>query len=414
MAAGNSSVQVKVTKFGDRKFLMMYYDDPLTGRRISRSTKETTRKAAERVAAKWEAELQEGRYKPKSNVTWEEFKDEFLNEHLQGAPATTFRAYATAFHAVERHLKINKLAELDQHRLAALAARWRDKDGLSAATVGTYLGHLRSALRWAYKKGMLHAAPIIEMPRGASGKAKGRPITLEEFERMLSKVEAALATPRMIHNTKVEPKLKGEDAARHAEQLARQARDDAPAWTRLLWGLWLSGLRLNEALELTWDDDAKPRVDLSGKYPMLYIPADQQKGTRDTVTAIVPDFYELLAQTPPDERTGLVFPVKAKGKRLHPTTVSRVISTIGELAGVVVNKAAGKFASAHDLRRSFGTRWSAKPGMTTASLMELMRHRNINTTMKYYVGQNAEAMAASLWQVKPAASAGEAVETPRK
>jgi len=34
---------------------------------------------------------------------------------------------------------------------------------------------------------------------------------------------------------------------------------------------------------------------------------------------------------------------------------SRMISRIGELAKVVVNKQEEKFASAHDLRRSFGT-----------------------------------------------------------
>src|SRR6478672_55127 len=104
MAASHSNeLKVLVTKFADRKFLLMYYDDPITGRRISRSTKETTRKAAEKVAAKWEAELQEGRYKPKSNVTWQEFREAFLSEHLKDSPENTFKAYLTAFNALERH-----------------------------------------------------------------------------------------------------------------------------------------------------------------------------------------------------------------------------------------------------------------------------------------------------------------------
>jgi integrase len=33
-----------------------------------------------------------------------------------------------------------------------------------------------------------------------------------------------------------------------------------------------------------------------------------------------------------------------------------------------------------------------------AVLKELMRHSSIDTTMKYYVGQNAEATADELWQ----------------
>jgi integrase len=32
-----------------------------------------------------------------------------------------------------------------------------------------------------------------------------------------------------------------------------------------------------------------------------------------------------------------------------------------------------------------------------ATLQTLMRHADINTTMKYYVGQNTDAMAASIW-----------------
>jgi len=46
-----------------------------------------------------------------------------------------------------------------------------------------------------------------------------------------------------------------------------------------------------------------------------------------------------------------------------------------------------KFASAHDLRRAFGQRWAIRIMPTV--LRELMRHADISTTMKYYVGQNA-------------------------
>ncbi len=58
----------------------------------------------------------------------------------------------------------------------------------------------------------------------------------------------------------------------------------------------------------------------------------------------------------------------------------------------------GKYASAHDLRRSFGYRWS-RSGITIAELKELMRHSNIETTLTYYVGQNAANTASRLWQV---------------
>ena len=54
-----------------------------------------------------------------------------------------------------------------------------------------------------------------------------------------------------------------------------------------------------------------------------------------------------------------------------------------------------KFASAHDLRRAFGERWATR--VMPQVLRELMRHENINTTMKYYVGRNAQRTAEALW-----------------
>lgn len=76
----------------------------------------------------------------------------------------------------------------------------------------------------------------------------------------------------------------------------------------------------------------------------------------------------------------------ARLKPLDLKTLPRVIDLIrdiGKAAGVVVNDS-GKFASAHDLRRAFGTRWAQK--VMPPTLMILMRHEDINTTLRYYVG----------------------------
>ena len=40
-------------------------------------------------------------------------------------------------------------------------------------------------------------------------------------------------------------------------------------------------------------------------------------------------------------------------------------------------------------------------------LRELMRHESLETTMRYYVGQNAEATADELWRVVEAAEASQ-------
>ncbi|MCY2987731.1 MAG: site-specific integrase [Planctomycetota bacterium] len=81
---------------------------------------------------------------------------------------------------------------------------------------------------------------------------------------------------------------------------------------------------------------------------------------------------------------------------LLPDAVSHLVSDIGEKAGVVIDKAAGTFATAHDLRRAFGTRWASK--VKPPVLQRLMRHKDIATTMKYYVALDADDIADELWE----------------
>ena len=114
---------------------------------------------------------------------------------------------------------------------------------------------------------------------------------------------------------------------------------------------------------------------------------------------ITPDFAKFLLATPKDERHGRFFNLKGlySGKPISPKRVSRIVSSIGEKTGVVVNKAAEKYASAHDLRRAFGTRWATK--VKPATLKMLMRHQTIETTMKDYVDLDADDIASELWQM---------------
>ena len=84
--------------------------------------------------------------------------------------------------------------------------------------------------------------------------------------------------------------------------------------------------------------------------------------------------------------------------RRRDTTTSRLKNNLHESAakaGVKVNADTGKTASAHDLRRSFGQCWAAR--VMPQILMQLMRHEDISTTMKFYVGREAEATADVLY-----------------
>ena len=117
-----------------------------------------------------------------------------------------------------------------------------------------------------------------------------------------------------------------------------------------------------------------------------------------------PEFALLLLETPEAARTGAVFKLpslRGSKSELRSTRVGRIVSKIGASAGIRVhvnptNPKKVKYASAHDLRRAFGERWAAR--IMPAQLRELMRHESIETTLRYYVGANAERTADACWE----------------
>ena len=144
-------------------------------------------------------------------------------------------------------------------------------------------------------------------------------------------------------------------------------------------------------------------LDFSGKFPMLRIPATAEKGRKDRLLPLVPEAARFLLGNR-HRTTVRDWCFLSKGRVVDQASlevVGRTISAIGERARVKVGKSPNnsnrpvKFASGHDLRRSFGDRWSKK--VMPPVLKELMRHESIDTTMTYYVGQNADATAELLW-----------------
>jgi integrase len=163
---------------------------------------------------------------------------------------------------------------------------------------------------------------------------------------------------------------------------------------------------LNEAINLYWDRSDRIRITINESVPTLHIPGELQKNGTDQICPIAPEFFQLLEQVPQPERNGQVFKL-GMFKRIRTQDwkekSSKVISNIGRKAGIVVatdvRTGKQKFASAHDLRRSFGERWSTR--VLPQVLKELMRHESITTTMDYYVGRNAEKLYAVLQAAMP-------------
>jgi integrase len=376
--------KVYVVKFGDRPNYQLQWRDPVTQKLRTRTTKikatglSRDKKAAERLAGELQSQLARGSAALPSKFTWDQFKARYEAEVVPGLAKETANKISVVFNYVESILSPARLWDVNEARISHLAATIRAK-GKAETTIQSYLAHLRAMLRWAVSQKLLLACPAfpkVQRKKKSKGTTpmKGRPIATEEFERMLAKV----------------PDVVGPDAA--------------PAWRHYLRGLWSSGLRLSESLELWWDreDRLLPAFPKKGR-PMLRIPAELEKGHADRLLPMAPEFALFLQETPEVARSGAVFKlpgIRGKTSELRSKWVGKVVSKIGKAAGVCVrvdpkNPNRVKYASAHDLRRAFGERWAAR--IMPAQLKELMRHEAMETTFRYYVGANAERTADACW-----------------
>ena len=190
--------------------------------------------------------------------------------------------------------------------------------------------------------------------------------------------------------------------------------DAAAEWRRFLTALWLGGLRRGEALQLHWDrqDRLHPVFGARGR-PVLRVPGELEKGHTDRLLPLAPEFAMMLMETPEADRKGPVLKlpgISGRTEKRRQESVGKKISEIGEKAGVKVQvhpeTGKVKYASAHDLRRAFGERWAAL--IMPAHLQQLMRHESIETTLRYYVGANAERTADVCWDAYERHVAGRA------
>ncbi|MBA2113076.1 tyrosine-type recombinase/integrase [Bremerella alba] len=358
-------VKVKVVKRKGVRNLYLRWVCPLSGKERQKSARTHRRSEAIKAAGKWEAELNSGRYATTQRIRWDEFRLRYEDEKLSSLAEQSFRTTSYALDHLEREINPRWLSDVDATRISYFQSRLR-KRKLSEATIATYLRHLRAALSWAESVGLIAQIPRIQRPKRTRGSRhmRGRPITDQEFQRMLDITQA------------VRP-------------------HDFDLWKEYLKGLWLSGLRLSESLVLSWDADASLQIDLSGKYPRLRILAEAEKGHQDRLLPITPDFAELLLAIP-GERVGPVFRLFKTEATKSRCRVGRTISRIGKKAGIITDPELGKYVTAHDLRRSYGTRWAMR--VTPVMLRTLMRHRSIETTMKHYIDLDCEKLAAELWQ----------------
>jgi integrase len=375
----NGEVKVYVVRLRRRPNYVLEWEDPITQKARRKKTNvpatdlKKDRRAAERLAAELALQINNGAAALPSKFLWDEFRRRYEAEVIPGLATQTAVKIGVVLDRVEGILSPKRLLDLTEARLSHLVATMR-KQGVAETTMKGYLAHLKAALNWAVSQRLLVVRPnfprLQRAKRSSGTPMKGRPITSEEFERMLEAVSGVVDDDR------------------------------ADQWRFYLRGLWASGLRLEESLDLWWDQPNKiyPMFPKDGQ-PLFQIPAELEKGHTDRLLPMAPEFALMLQAVPEAERTGPVFTLHGRQGRLGSNQVSKIVSTIGKAAGVLVSThpvtGKQKFASAHDLRRAFGERWSIR--VMPAVLKELMRHESIDTTMRFYVGTNTQRTNDAVW-----------------
>lgn len=363
---------------------------------------------------------------------------------------------------IRKMITLDMLEYLQDRLLAGDECRY---DVRSPNTVNSMLGAVMAFVRFCHKHDWLEKVPAVQKLE-VDDVMKGRPITTEEFERMLA------ATSKVV------------------------GASSAASWEFALHVLWESGFRVGDLMDFSWDEERHIHPvwpTRKGVHPTIVIPSTQKNGRWQEIP-MLPGLQSILAAVPENSRQSWVVnplpleyeikvdcdwfrPVNADLKklverysnsaiaracgvsettvrnwltsdgierspearsvasevsakelkpikerilkrtsrsgqrqrdRLTKERVSRVISLIGKEAGVVVRKADGrtiardKFASAHDLRRGCAMRLM-NSGVSAETLKVVMRHADFATTEKHYGALRSAQAAADEVQRKLAA-----------
>ncbi len=374
-------ITVRVVKRGDRGRFVLRWQNHQTGESGQVTSEARRRRDAEREAVDLLQELETAT----ETVSWQDYCQTYQGEGLASTAENTRKHWRKVRNHINRLLQPVSLGEMNAAAISKLKAQWH-REGLRPTSVRSYLRALKAALRWAHTHVDGFSAPTIAIPPEGDNPMKGRPISTEEFERIL---------------TAVRPVMRRRLAGKRKRQVdPARLEDCVESWTDFLWGLWLSSLRLNECLHLSWDD---PQyicvVGLDTRLPKLRIPQKRQKSRRRQLYNMAPDFAEFLRDMLGTQEGFVFSPQLIYRETRSLETVSEVIRTMGRRAKVIVDTPEDgkiKYASAHDLRRSFAERWRGTPGVDREHLTGLMRHRDYKTTDRYYLDDQTDRLAGDV------------------
>jgi integrase len=388
----HDEIRVRVVEFGSKPHYQVQWADPeqirpdgtpkihtrSTG--VARRPGRRGREEAERFAERLQTELNANSGRLIGKVRWEDFRTRYEAEHActPNLRQATVDQITSILDRFKKEMRPQYLVDVTAGTLSKYAQVLREVR-LAEATIKKHLAHLIAGLKWACDIGGM----IREVPRrpatpnarkSLGEKPKGRSVAMEEFERWLKAV----------------PQVKQ----------CKNKPDRVREICEIMQGLMWTGLRIEELMTLSWDSgadislewhaDAAPRICINSP--------SAQKNNCSSEIPVTPELKQMLEKVKRKQRHGFVFRANGKQGRLTAAYVGRLIAEAGELAGIKVGRyertGKTKYATAHDLRRSFADFYKHRINMN--DLRILMRHSAISTTQRYYVGVQTDELARKL------------------
>jgi len=112
---------------------------------------------------------------------------------MQGQSEATRGKAAGVLDSVRRIISPKSADALGANQISQYVKALREA-GRSEATIKGHLAYIKAALRWATSMQIIPKAPTIKMPSRVKT-AKGRAVTMEEFQKILKAVPIVLNEP---------------------------------------------------------------------------------------------------------------------------------------------------------------------------------------------------------------------------
>ncbi|HEY1546984.1 MAG TPA: tyrosine recombinase XerC [Kofleriaceae bacterium] len=275
--------------------------------------------------------------------------------------ATTVDAYLRDVRALRDLLREKRGRDVPLDRLSAIDVRgWLAAlfDHNGAATLSRKLSSVRAFCRFLVKRGAIAGNPAAAIRGPKKPKPLPRALDVDDAFRL---VEAPRETGRTSHRT-----LSAGEAVRHD---ILRARDNA-----LLELIYSTGLRVSEACALDLGDIDR------GRYatPLVLVRRGKGGKSREVPLGDLAD-KALVAYEPLRKELGATTAalfVNARGKRLTPRSVQRMVSRWAIAGGIHAR------ATPHVLRHSFATHL-LDADVDLRSIQELLGHASLSSTQIY-------------------------------